>query len=154
MDDKTRETFWRAFAESPFIMMKLDGASGHAEPMTAHLDQDAHHAFWFFTTRNNRIGAGGPAMGQVVTKGHEVFACIGGALVEETDAAVRDKHWSNVVESWFPNGKSDPDVVMLRFEISGAEVWVQDMSIKGKLKMLAGRPISPQEAGEHAVGLV
>ena len=91
MDKDIREHFWKAFQTSPFIMMSLQGGHAHAEPMTAQLDKDAHHAIWFFTKRDNRIGGGGKAMGQVMTRGHEVFACIDGTLVEETDTAVRDR---------------------------------------------------------------
>jgi len=154
MDKDTRETFWKAFADSPFIMMRLENSSEHAEPMTAQLDRDAHHAIWFFLKRDNRIAPGGKAMGQVATKGHDVFACLSGNLVEETDPAIREKQWNTVVEAWFPDGKNDPNVLMLRFDISDSEVWVSDMSLKGKLKMFTGNPIAPSEAGEHTTGPV
>lgn len=154
MDTETRETFWKAFADSPFIMMKLDNDTGHSEPMTAQLDKDAHHAIWFFCKRDNRIANGGRAMGQVATKGHDVFACISGNLIEEADRSIREAHWNRIVESWFPNGKDDPSVLMLRFDIEDSEVWIADMSIKGKFKMLTGQPIDSDEAGEHAVGAV
>lgn len=154
MNKELQHEFWEAFEDSPFIMMRLEGSTDHAEPMTAQLDKDAHHTIWFFTTRDNRIGRGGKAMGQVCTKGHDIFACISGTLVEETGTARWDKHWDRVAESWFPNGRQDPNVVMLRYEIEDAEVWSADPSIMGKLKMLTGRPISAEEAGEHAVGAV
>jgi general stress protein 26 len=154
MDKDTRETFWKAFADSPYIMMRLEDSSEHAEPMTAQLDRDAHHAIWFFMKRDNRIAAGGPANGQVLTKGHDVFASISGVLVEEADPAIREKQWNNVVEAWFPDGKTDPDVLMLRFDINDSEVWISDMSLKGKLKMFTGNPISPRESGDHATGPV
>lgn len=154
MDKDIRETFWKAFQTSPFIMMKLENASGHAEPMTAQLDKDAHHAIWFFAKRDNRIAPGGAAMGQVMTKGHDVFACLSGTLVEETDAAIRDKQWNNAVEAWFPGGKQDPSVVMLRFDIEDGEVWTSDMGLTGAFKLLTGKPISSDEVGDHAVGAV
>jgi len=154
MDQDTRDTFWKAFADSPFIMMRLENSNEHAEPMTAQLDRDAHHAIWFFLARDNRIAAGGAAMGQVATKGHDVFACISGNLVEETDPAIREKQWTNEVEAWFPNGKNDPDVLMQRFDIQDSEVWTSDISIKGKFKMMTGSAIKPQESGEHATGPV
>ena len=154
MDKDIQHEFWEAFEDSPIIMMRLEGSSGHAEPMTAQLDEDAHHTIWFFTRRDNRIGMGGKAMGQVSTKGHDVFACISGTLVPETDRARRDKHWDKVAEAWFPDGRDDPNVIMLRFEIDDAEVWTADPSFKGKFKLLTGRPIDPAEAGEHAVGAV
>jgi general stress protein 26 len=154
MDKDIRETFWKAFQASPFIMIKLDGAPGHAEPMTAQLDKDAHHAVWFFAKRDNRIAGGGKAMGQVMTKGHDVFACIDGTLVEETDTAIREKHWNNAVEAWFPQGKQDPSVVLLRFDIADGEVWISDIGLKGAFKLLTGKPINAHEAGEHALGAV
>ncbi|MFC3213843.1 pyridoxamine 5'-phosphate oxidase family protein [Novosphingobium panipatense] len=154
MDKDIREHFWKSFQASPFIMMKLRGASGHAEPMTAQLDKDAHHAIWFFAKRDNRIGGGGKAMGQVMTRGHEVFACIEGTLVEETDPAVRDKHWDNSVEAWFPEGKNDPSVLMLRFDIEDSEVWTSDMGVKGAFKLMTGKPMKDHDAGEHALGRV
>ncbi|KHK90561.1 general stress protein [Novosphingobium malaysiense] len=154
MDSDVRETFWKAFAASPFIMMQLEGARHHAEPMTAQLDKSAHHAIWFFCKRDNRIASGGKAVGQVMTKGHDVFACIDGTLVEETDAGLRNQHWSNAVEAWFPDGKSDPSVMMLRFDIADGEVWTSDMGLKGAYKLVSGKKIHPDEAGEHAVGPV
>lgn len=154
MDHDIRDTFWKAFSASPFIMIRLEGSSEHAEPMTAQLDKDAHHAIWFYTKRDNRIGGGGKAMGQVMTRGHEVFACIDGTLVEETDPAIREKHWNNAVEAWFPGGKDDASVVMLRFDIGDAEVWTSDLGLKGAFKLLTGKPIHSDEAGEHALGAV
>ena len=93
-------------------------------------------------------------MGQVATKGHDAFACISGVLSEEQDTNIREKQWNNVVEAWFPNGKNDPNVLMLRFDIKDSEVWISDKSITGKLKMLTGMPIKPSEGGEHATGPV
>ncbi|GFE73634.1 pyridoxamine 5'-phosphate oxidase family protein [Novosphingobium sp. TCA1] len=154
MESHVRERFWKAFAASPFMMIKLDAAHGHAEPMTALLDKEAHHAVWFFCKRDNRIGGGGRAMGQVMTKGHDVFACLAGTLVEETDPAVRERHWSNAVEAWFPKGKADPSIVMLRFEVDDAEVWTSDVGITGLFKLATGGTIDPSRAGEHEVGAV
>lgn len=154
MDKDVQQAFWKAFSSSPFIMIRLEGSSDHAEPMTAMLDKEAHHAIWFYLAPGNRIASGGKAMGQVMTKGHDVFACIDGTLVEETDPAVREKHWNNAVEAWFPNGKTDPSVKMLRFDIADAEVWVSDLGLKGGFKLLTGKPIEPREAGEHALGTV
>lgn len=154
MDADIRETFWKAFQASPFIMMQLSGSESHAEPMTAQLDKDAHHAIWFFCKRTNRIAPGGRAMGQVMTKGHDVFACIDGTLAEENDPALRDKHWDNAVEAWFPNGKTDPSVMMLRFDIADGEVWTAEMGFKGVFKLLTGKPINPDDAGAHTRGAV
>jgi len=154
VDKDIKETFWKAFQSSPFIMMRLEGSSEHAEPMTAQLDKEAHHAVWFFLKEGNRIAKGGRAMGQVMTKGHDVFACIDGTLVPETDRARREKQWDNSVEAWFPNGLDDPSVLMLRYDIQDGEVWASEHGLKAGFKMLTGTKIEPHEAGEHALGPV
>lgn len=154
MKKEIREEFWKSFEDSPFIMIRLEGAGGHAEPMTAQLDRDAHHQIWFFTSRTNRIGAGGQAMAQFSSKGHDVFACLSGTLSEETDRAVFDKHWNKAAEAWFEGGRNDPNLVMLRYDIDNAEVWTADPGIVGKFKMLTGMDVKSDELGKHAVGLV
>jgi general stress protein 26 len=154
MDSKLRHEFWEAFQKSPYIMLALEGTNEHSEPMTAMLDKEAHHAIWFYCARGNRIAQGGRAMGQVVTKGHDVFACLSGTLVEELDREVFEKHWSKPVEAWFAGGKDDPEIMMLRFDIDDAEVWTADLSLTGKFKLLTGNEIRTEEAGKHAVGAV
>ena len=154
MKKELREEFWHAFEKSPFIMLRLEGAGGHAEPMTAQLDKEAVHTIWFFTSRDNRIATGGRAMGQFSAKGHDVFACLAGTLVEETDQARIDQHWSKEVEAWFPQGRNDPNLMMLRFEIDDAEVWTVELGLFGTFKMLTGSAVKSSEMGQHATGRV
>ena len=146
---EVRERMWKKMAHSPFVMVERIGANDHAQPMTAQLDKDGHGAFWFYTQRDNRLAPGGPAMVQFVSKDHKIFACIRGTLVEETDRAVIELHWSNIVEAWFPQGTSDPKLLMLRFELDDAEVWEGDESYAGFFKMLLGWKIDPQDTGRH-----
>ena len=73
---------WKAMSKSPYLMVALEGQHMHAQPMTAQLDEDADGCFWFYTRKDNRLAAGGPAMAQFVAKGHDVFACISGRLVQ------------------------------------------------------------------------
>ena len=148
------QDFWHAFEKSPFIMIRCEDAGGHAEPMTAQLDADARHTIWFFAARGNRIAAGGKAMGQFAAKGHDLFACLAGTLVEETDPARFDKRWSKQVEAWFPGGRNDPNLMMLRFDIEDAEVWTVEPGLLGTFKMLTGDAIRTSEMGQHEAGLV
>lgn len=146
---EVRERMWKKLASSPFLMIGLDNDGEHSQPMTAQLDEDANGAIWFYTQRDNRLAPGGPAMAQFVSKDHKVFACIKGRLTEETDPAIIDRHWSNMVEAWFDGGRNDPKLMMLRFDLDDAEIWEGDESIAGKFKMLTGMKIDPEEAGRH-----
>ena len=61
-----------------------------------------------------------------------------------------DKLWNKQVEAWFPGGKEDPNLALLRFDIDDAEFWESDMSLSGRVKMLFGGKIDPSEEGSHA----
>lgn len=93
-------------------------------------------------------------MAQFSSKGHDVFACLKGTVVEEEDQTVFEKHWSRAAEAWFPNGREDASIIMLRLDITEAEVWTADPGVMGKFKLLTGTEVSAGEVGKHAVGLV
>lgn len=150
MSEDIKKTFWKALDASPYVMVGLTGERDHHIPMNAQLDKDASSAFWFFTATDNRLSAGGPAMAQFASKGHDLFACITGTLRPETDRAVLDKLWNNSIAAWYEGGKSDPKLVLLRFDLDNAEIWTADASIKGLFKMATGMTMKEGELGKHA----
>ena len=148
-----KQEFWKALAKSPFLMVKLDDSQDHALPMTAQLDKEegpAHGgAVWFFTDKNNRLAPGGLAMAQFSSKGHDLFACISGSIVEEKDEALIDSLWSPQASAWFEGGRQDPSLLALRFDLDDIEIWTADLGVVGLLKRMTGSKIDPQQAGEH-----
>ena len=140
--------FLEHLKSSPFVMIGLNDG-GHSEPMNVKTDDDQPNTLFIFSARDNRIAAGGDAMAQFVGKGHDFFACLAGTVSEETSSAVFDGLWDNRVEAWFPNGKADAR--LNRFDISSAELWETDVSVSGRLKMLFGGTVKPEESSSHAV---
>lgn len=145
-----REKFWKAMADSPFVMLQLDRAPDTAAPMTAQLDKDANHAIWFFTLRDNHFAAMGAATATFAAKGHEVFARFAGTLSEETDRARLDKEWNNWVEAWFPGGKDDPNLLMLRMDLGPAAIWAGDVGVFNTVKMALGMDVTDTIKGGYA----
>ena len=145
------ETFIGKLKDSPFVMIGLEEADAHHEPMTAQLDDDRPNTLYFFAGADNRLASGGRAMAQFAAKGHDFFACLDGSVSTDNDPAQIDKLWNNQVEAWFPGGKTDPNLTLLRFDIDSAELWETDISLSGKVKMLFGGTISPDESSSHAV---
>lgn len=143
-------TFLAKLNDSPFVMVGLD-SGGHSEPLTAQLDDDQPNTLFFFTGKDNRIAGGGAAMTQFVSKGHDFFACLSGTVATDNDRAQIDKLWNKQVEAWFPGGKSDPNLTLLRFDIDSAELWETDISLSGRVKMLLGGTITSSESSSHAV---
>lgn len=147
---KIKQTMWDKMAQSPFLMVGLTGSGKHSEPLTAQLDRDQVDTLFFFVGKDNRLASGGGAMAQFVSKGHDFFACLAGDIRQDNDPALIDKLWNNQVEAWFPGGKSDPNLALLRLDISSAELWETDISLSGRLKMLFGGTIKSDEDSSHA----
>lgn len=145
-----KETLWKKMADSPYLMVgKADGSS-HSEPLMAQLDKDLVDTLFFFTGKDNRLADGGKVMAQFVSKGHDYFACMSGTIRQDNDKAMIDKLWSKQVEAWFPEGKEDPNLALLRMDIDSAELWETDISLTGRVKMLFGGTITAEESSSHA----
>lgn len=145
-----KQHLWKKLSQGPFMMVGLTGSGMHSEPLTVQLDEDQVDTLFFFVGKGNRIAGGGPAMAQFVSKGQDFFACLSGKITVDNDAAMIDKLWSRQVESWFPGGRNDASLTLVRFDIDDAELWESDMSLIGQFKMLFGGRIRPDEEGHHA----
>ena len=141
--------FWKALADSPFLFIQLDSDPHTAVPMTAQLDKDANHAIWFFTSKDHAFASGGPATATFAGKGHDMFARFSGTLTEETSLDRLEKQWSPMVEAWFPGGKSDPALLMLRMDLGEAEIWNSDFGFIDNTRMLLGFDVREEAAEEH-----
>lgn len=141
--------FWHAMKHSAFVMLQLDAAPDTVSPMTAQLDKEAHSAIWFFTTAQSRFAELGPATAIFSSKGHDLFARFHGHLVRETSRTRLDKQWSNFVAAWFPGGKEDPNLVMLRMELGDATIWGGDLDLLTTAKMAMGMDVRDDVKGQH-----
>ncbi len=148
--EEIRDKFWKKLADSPFVMLEIDGDHDSAAPMTAQLDKDANHAIWFFTGRNKGYARMGPAVANFASKGHDLFARFDGTLVEETSRERLDAMWSQMIEAWFPGGKDDPNLLMLRMELGNAKIWDSDLGLIGEAKMFLGMDARKEAQGHVA----
>jgi general stress protein 26 len=146
--DHLKSKFWTTLADSPFLFLQRD-RDPTAVPMTAQLDRDAHGTIWFFTSRTGPFAAAGPATATFAGKGHELFARFTGVLAEETDPARLERHWSPPIEAWFPGGRDDPDLLMLRMDLGQAEIWNADLGFIDTTKMLLGFDVRQDAADDH-----
>ena len=145
-----KTAFWQALAKSPFVMLTCDDDPASAAPMTAQLDKDANSAIWFFTSRDNRFADLGAATAIYAAKDHSLFARFAGTLVEEMSEAVKDKLWDNTVAAWFPEGKSDPNLMLIRMELGDASIWGAEMGTFNVVKMLLGQDVRDSVSGQYA----
>jgi len=148
--EELKRKFWNSLAASPMVFLQLDSDPATAVPMTAQLDKDASSAVWFFTRKNHPLAALGPATATFASKSHDIFARFSGALAEETSRERLEKQWNSVIEAWFPGGKDDPELLMLRLDLGQAEIWNSDLGFVDNIKMLLGFDSREDAKEEHA----
>ena len=129
-----KKKFWKELDASPFIMLGLKGVEDdRTRPMTAQIDvpedgnEDDGGQIYFFGSKSDGVGqavhGSGHAVATFASKGHDLFAHIHGTLVASDDKAVIERLWSPFVASWYKDGKNDPDLQLLRFDTTSADVW-------------------------------
>jgi general stress protein 26 len=137
-------TFWKALRADMTVMLGIDGAEdGHVRPMTAQVEGDADRGpIWFFAGMDNGIvknlGAKRRAVAAFSSSGNDVFASIRGNLTLDNDRAVIDRLWNPFVAAWYPGGKEDPNLALLRLDPETAEIWENSSGLVAGIKMLFG----------------
>lgn len=140
---KLEAKFWSALKDDMTVMLGLANGDGHAQPMTAQLDEDTPgNAIWFFTAKDvqlvQQLGAGGAGMFHFASKGHGLFASVEGRLTRDNDRATIDRLWNSFVAAWYEGGKDDPKLQLLRFDPEHGQIWLNENSLFAGVKMLLG----------------
>lgn len=140
--DELEGKFWKALKSDMTVMLGLDGVDdGHTRPMTA-LFENNRSPVWFFTASDQHLVTkmrdGSRAIATFTSKGHDLFATIHGGLRIDNDRAVIDRLWNPYIAAWYEGGKSDPKLVLLRFDVEQAEIWLDEHSLVAGVKMLLG----------------
>lgn len=140
-----------------FAMMTTIDESGHlvSRPM-AVLQMDEDGTLWFFTQKSS------PKVDQI--EGHErqvnlafadtgdaEYVSISGTADELYDKAKIDELWNPQAKAWFPNGKDDPELTLLKVHTSMAEYWDANSSRMVRFFQQATAAITgnPPEMGEN-----
>lgn len=134
--------FWEQLKSDMTLLLGVE-STGEAQPMTAQFDGDQDEGpIWFFTSKDTdlvqHIGAGSPGVAYFVSKGHNLFAGLTGALSLSTERAVIDRLWSPFVAAWFKGGKEDPNLQLIRFDPEHAHIWLNENSLFSGVKLLLG----------------
>ncbi|AZY93616.1 general stress protein [Paracoccus sp. S4493] len=123
-------------------------------PMSHYTDRKVG-VLWFITAKDTDLArsvASGPqdAMHVVSDAGQGLYARIHGTLSLSDNRAKLDELWNAVASSWFEDGKQDPDVQLLRLDLTEAEVWATGGSMAflyqiAKSKITGDKP----DMGDH-----
>ena len=131
LDRKDAEdSLFKAIEDTRVGMLGVAGGEPrHMQPMTAYVEREANE-LWFFTYRDTDLvrdvnaSGGHYAMFCVISKDREVYACLGGELEEHFDRERMERYWNPVVAAWYPEGKDDPRLTLLRMRLDDAQMWL------------------------------
>jgi len=141
------EKFWDALKDSPFIMLGVEGArEGATQPMTVLFEDQDREAglLWIFTANDHDLthamGQTNRAMASYAAKGHGLFASLRGTLQIVNDPPTIERLWNPIVAEWY-EGKDDPKLALVRFDVEDAKIWLSDVQgfLKPAFNKLFGR---------------
>lgn len=146
-DREIEQKFWSELKGSPFIMLGIEGVrDGATQPMTVQFEDEDRDAglLWIFTANDHDLtramGQSDRAIAAYSAKGHDLFASLRGTLRIVNERATIDRLWNPIVAEWY-EGKDDPKLALVRFDVENAKIWKSDVEgfLKPALNKLLGR---------------
>ena len=158
-DAEARERLWDLIKGIRFGMLttRSDGGYLQSRPMTtqnSELDEDA--TLWLFASRKGEAVADlaqndGVCMSYADTDNDRYVSASGTATLSD-DRAKKEQLWSAMAKAWFPGGVDDPDLALIRLNVTHADYWDVKSSKVVQLWRMASAAITgkpPTDIGEH-----
>ena len=134
--------FWKVLKSDRTVMLALTTDRVHARPMTGLIEGESGGPVWFFTAVDTELAqsikAPRQAMFAFASKSHELFATVHGRITHDLDRDVIDRLWNPFVAAWYEEGKDDPKLALLRFDVDDAEIWLNGSSLVAGVKAVLG----------------
>ena len=128
--EEARNKIWALIKDTRVAMMATwdqETHEAHSRPMMALQTDEFDGTLWFFTSKDSRKA-------DEVSESHEAllsysdpkamnFVSVSGRASLTDDRAKIDELWNDMAKVWFPEGKDDPNLTLLRFDADKAEFW-------------------------------
>lgn len=126
MENSGTKNLYDLVSDFDIAMLVTYGATGmHARPMTiARLDKEMHTAYLVTdinSVKVDEISADPHAL--LTFQGVKKFATVSGDLAILQDRELIEQMWKEAWTLWFPKGKSDPSITLLKFTSREGEFW-------------------------------
>jgi general stress protein 26 len=126
-----KDRLWTEIQKVRYGMLGLvgSGSGGHFQPMAAFCEPDVGD-IWFFTRKDTELAratlGAADAMFTIQSKDQTFQVCIGGKLQQQHDRVRLEHYWNPIVAAWYPGGKDDPELTLLRLAAKDAQVWLSE----------------------------
>jgi general stress protein 26 len=120
-----------------FCMLTTVDENGdlHSRPMSSNGDVDQNGDVWFFTNASSHKVAEIEQLPKVnvsfADPDDQRYVSISGTAQLSRDRAKIDELWRPEFKIWFPEGKDDPEIALLRVSLEKAEYWDSPSSTIG-----------------------
>jgi len=122
----------------------------HSRPMSSNGDIDPDGSLWFFTSASSHkvdeIAKLPKVSVSFADPDNQRYVSISGTAHLVRDRNKIDELWRPEFKMWFPNGKDDPDVALLRVSTEQAEYWDSPASTIGYVLNFVSSLVSGKEA--------
>jgi len=136
------------------VTARPDGSLRSRPMATRHIDHDGN--VWFFTAldseKTREIADDQHVNLSYSDTENQRYVSISGKARIERDRAKIDELWNESVAVWFPEGKDDPNVALIRVHIETAEYWDSPQGTMVQLYTYAKSALTgqvPAEAMKH-----
>ena len=112
------------------------------------LEIDANGSIWFFTkpTPDKEAPAGQVNLA-FADPADAKYVSISGSSTLIYDRAKVEELWSPAAKPWFPQGKEDPTLALLRVDVDDAEYWDSNSSRMVRMLAMAASAVSGKPVG-------
>jgi general stress protein 26 len=123
-----RELIWKHVKDIGTCMMVTTNADGgvRARPMRGVADEKAS-TIWFFTDKQSdkdeEVKRDPRACLTFADTHDQTYVSVTGRLALIDDRAQIADHWNEGAEIYYPNGKDDPNVLLMKFTAESGEYW-------------------------------
>lgn len=126
MSQSDREKLYELINDVKIAMLTTVEANGqlHTRPMASQ-EADENGALWFFTEKDGAVAGsiGSDPRLSLGYAGRGTYVAITGRGVMIDDRTKIDELWSEAVAAWFPKGKDDPNLTLLKVMPEIGEFW-------------------------------
>lgn len=117
------------------LMTSYDAETGrlHSRPMTPQNLKTFDGTLWFFTGKDSEktqeLRENTISQLNFAANGKNDYVSISGRASVVHDQTKIDELWSEPMKAWFPEGKTDPNLTLIRFDAEEAEFWDSPMAL-------------------------
>lgn len=145
----------RQIGVAMFSTVEPDGSLRSRPMYTCNTEEGFDGALWFVTDRSDpkaiELGQA-PEVGVVYACARDrIYVALSGTANLVDDRVRLERLWRDELSAWFPKGKDDPNLALIRVDVSDGEYWDEPSSTASKAwsavkSSLGGRPTKTDHA--------